>query len=69
MSLELKVIQDSTGGLRFEDREGGRRRNREKVRLSYLKKGEYFVILSDGTKVWINSDSWNSRIGSARGYP
>ena len=52
----VKVIQDSTGGLRFEDREGAE----EEIGKSSVivpEKGEYFVILSDGTKVWINSDS------------
>jgi transmembrane sensor len=42
--------------LRFEDREGAE----EEIGKSSVivpEKGEYFVILSDGTKVWINSDS------------
>lgn len=54
----VKVIQDSTGGLRFEDREGAE--EEEEIGKSSVivpEKGEYFVILSDGTKVWINSDS------------
>lgn len=53
----VKVIQDSTGGLRFEDREGAEEEEIGKSSVIVPEKGEYFVILSDGTKVWINSDS------------
>lgn len=53
----VKVIQDSTGGLRFEDREGAAEEEIGKSSVIVPEKGEYFVILSDGTKVWINSDS------------
>lgn len=53
----VKVIQDSTGGLRFEDREGAEEEEIGKSSVIVPEKGKYFVILSDGTKVWINSDS------------
>ena len=53
----VKVIQDSTGGLRFEDREGAEEEEIGKSSVIVPEKGEYFVILSDGTTVWINSDS------------
>lgn len=50
------VIQDSTGGVRFEDR-GEVEENVGKSTIVVPEKGEYFVVLSDGTKVWINSGS------------
>lgn len=52
----VRVIQDSTGGLRFEDR-GEAEEEIGKSLVVVPEKGEYFVILSDGTKVWINSGS------------
>lgn len=54
----IEIIQDSTGSVRFEDR--GVVTEEEVCRYSSIvvpEKGEYQVILSDGTKVWINSDS------------
>ncbi|MFR7878918.1 MAG: FecR family protein [Butyricimonas paravirosa] len=50
------VIQDSTGGVRFEDK-GDVEEEIGKSTLVVPEKGEYFVVLGDGTKVWINSDS------------
>lgn len=52
----VRVIQDSTGGLRFEDR-GEAEEEIGESSVVVPEKGEYFVILSDGTKVWINSGS------------
>ncbi|MCB6973865.1 MULTISPECIES: FecR domain-containing protein [Butyricimonas] len=52
------VIQDSTGGVRFEDKGMPGEGIRENNTIVVPRKGEYFVELSDGTKVWINSDSW-----------
>ena len=54
----VEIIQDSTGSVRFEDR--GVTMEEEICRYSSIvvpEKGEYQAILSDGTKVWINSDS------------
>ena len=54
----VEIIQDSTGSVRFEDR--GVATEEEICRYSSIvvpEKGEYQAILSDGTKVWINSDS------------
>ena len=50
------VIQDSTGGVRFEDR-GEMEEEIGKSTIVVPEKGEYFVVLGDGTKVWINSGS------------
>ncbi len=50
------VIQDSTGGVRFEDK-GDVKEEIRKSTVVVPEKGEYFVVLSDGTKVWINSGS------------
>ena len=50
------VIQDSTGGVRFEDR-GEMEEEIGKSTIVVPEKGEYFVALGDGTKVWINSGS------------
>lgn len=50
------VIQDSTGGVRFEDK-GDVEEEIRKSTVVVPEKGEYFVVLSDGTKVWINSGS------------
>ena len=52
----VKVIQDSTGGVRFEDR-GEMEEEIGKSTIVVPEKGEYFVVLGDGTKVWINSGS------------
>lgn len=52
----VEVIQDSTGGVRFEDR-GEMDEEIGKSTIVVPEKGEYFVVLSDGTKVWINSGS------------
>ena len=50
------VIQDSTGGVRFEDR-GEMEEEIGKSTIVVPEKGEYFVVLGDGTKGWINSGS------------
>ncbi len=54
--LGVKVIQDSTGGVRFEDR-GEAEEEMGKSTVIVPEKGEYFVVLGDGTKIWINSGS------------
>ena len=54
----VDVIQEAGGGVRFEEQ---KERNEEPdAEMNILRvpvTGEYFAILSDGTKVWINSDS------------
>ncbi|WP_018338902.1 FecR family protein [Butyricimonas synergistica] len=51
------VIQDSIGGVRFEDKGMPGEGRCENNTIVVPRKGEYFVVLSDGTKVWLNSDS------------
>jgi len=53
--LGVGVIQDSTG-VRFVDRGGAEGRMGNNI-VVVPEKGEYFVVLSDGTKVWMNSAS------------
>ena len=53
----VSVIQDSTGGVRLEDTGDSGEKGIENSTIVVPKEGEYFVELSDGTRVWINSDS------------
>lgn len=53
----VDVVQDSTGGVRFEDSGLGSEEEMNYNTIVVPERGEYFVILSDGTKVWMNSGS------------
>ncbi len=51
------VVQDSSGGVRFED--SGMENEEEEGYNTIIvpERGEYFAVLNDGTKVWMNSGS------------
>ena len=51
------VVQDSTGGVRFEDSGTGMEDEVGYNTIVVPERGEYFAVLSDGTKVWMNSGS------------
>ena len=53
----VKVMQDSLGGVKFEDKSIGREEAVTYNTIVVPEKGEYFVVLSDDTKVWMNSGS------------
>ena len=53
----ISVIQDSTGGVRFEQKDSIEGGEIEYTTIVVPRTGEYFVVLSDGTKVWMNSGS------------
>lgn len=53
----VKVMQDSLGGVKFEDKNIGGEEAITYNTILVPEKGEYFVVLSDGTKVWMNSGS------------
>lgn len=53
----VEIVQDSAGGVRFED---SGMDGEEEIGYNTIvvpEKGEYFAVLSDGTKVWMNSGS------------
>lgn len=53
----VDVVQDSAGGVRFEDSGIGMEGETDSNRIVVPERGEYYVVLSDGTKVWMNSGS------------
>lgn len=53
----VEVMQDSLGGVKYEDKNVGGEEDVTYNTIVVPEKGEYFVVLSDGTKVWMNSDS------------
>lgn len=53
----VKIVQDSAGGVRFEDSGSADTREAGYNTIMIPEKGEYFAVLSDGTKVWMNSGS------------
>lgn len=53
----VEVIQDAAGGIRFEANDSLTGGKVEMNTVSVPAKGEYYVVLDDGTKVWINSVS------------
>lgn len=53
----VEVMQDSLGGVKFEDKNVGGKEDVTYNTIVVPEKGEYFIVLSDGTKVWMNSDS------------
>lgn len=53
----VEVVQDSAGGVRFEDSGSGDAGEAGYNTIVVPEKGEYFAVLSDGTKVWMNSGS------------
>lgn len=53
----VDVMQDAAGGIRFEDNDTLPDGKVEMNIVSVPPKGEYYVVLGDGTKVWINSVS------------
>lgn len=54
----VDVIQEAGGGVRFEEqKEGDEEQDAGMNVLTVPVSGEYFVVLGDGTKVWVNSDS------------
>lgn len=54
----VDVIQEAGGGVRFEEQEEGDEEQDAGVNvLTVPVSGEYFIVLGDGTKVWVNSDS------------
>ena len=53
----VEVMQDAAGGIRFEANDSLTGGEVEMNTVSVPAKGEYYVVLDDGTKVWINSVS------------
>lgn len=53
----VDVVQDSAGGVRFKDSGLDGEEEAGYNTIMVPEKGEYFAVLSDGTKVWMNSGS------------
>ena len=53
----VEVVQDSAGGVRFEDSGVDTEEEIGYNTIVVPERGEYFAVLSDGTKVWMNSGS------------
>lgn len=51
------VVQDSSGGVRFEDSGVENEEEEGYNTIIVPERGEYFAVLNDGTKVWMNSGS------------
>lgn len=51
------VVQDSSGGVRFEDSGVENEEEEGYNTIIVPERGEYYAVLNDGTKVWMNSGS------------